>query len=198
MNAFIALEKYIVKEEKDFGVGVPVTLDEEIAKYESQRKKNVQSYNNWLLINIPGTDFFLDASKPINEQSEDVLNVLMNKQFIFSLFIHEGRKLLGDMEKRLSGNDVKTETDRILDEFSKEKYELLFKFPSGLDLFRFVNSKCIDHDKGKSSALLYNHGIKGVSFNDETGERFLLFNAKKDIHVIDFRNGMLPDSKLVM
>ena len=43
MNAFIALEKYIVKEEKDFGVGVPVTLDEEIAKYESQRKKNVQS-----------------------------------------------------------------------------------------------------------------------------------------------------------
>lgn len=198
MNAFIALEKYIVKEEKDFGVGVPVTLDEEIAKFESQRKKNVQSYNNWLLINIPGTDFFLDASKPINEQSADVLNVLMDKQFIFSLFIHEGRKLLGDMEKRLLGNDVKTETDRILDEFSKEKYELLFKFPSGLDLFRFVNSKCIDHDKGKSSALLYNHGIKGVSFNDETGERFLLFNAKKDIQVIDFRNGMLPDSKLVM
>lgn len=198
MNAFIALEKYIVKEEKDFGIGVPVTLDEEIAKYESQRKKNVQSFNNWLLINIPGTDFFLDASKPINEQSDDVLKVLMDKQFIFSLFIHEGKKLLDDMKNRLSGNDVKSEADKILDDFSKEKYELLFKFPSGLDLFKFVNSKCIDHDKGKSSALLYTYGIKGVSFNDETGERFLLFNAKKDIQVLDFRNGILADSKLVM
>ena len=35
MNAFISLQNYIVKQEKDFGVGVPVTLSEEIAKYNS-------------------------------------------------------------------------------------------------------------------------------------------------------------------
>ena len=44
MEAFIALEKYIVKEERDFGVGVPVTLAEEIAEYESTRRKGVASY----------------------------------------------------------------------------------------------------------------------------------------------------------
>lgn len=198
MNAFIALEKYIVKEEKDFGVGVPVALNEDTAKYESQRKKNVQSYNNWLLVNIPEASSFLDAARPVNEQNENILNVLMDRKFILSLFVHEGRILLGDMGNRLAGVNVKEETDRIFDEFSKEKYEILSKFGSGLDLFKFVNSKCIGHDKGKSSALLYSHGIKGVAYHDENGERFFLFNAKKDISPLEYRSASLLDSKLVM
>lgn len=198
MNAFIALEKYIVKEERDFGIGVSVTLDEGIAKYESQRKKNVQSYNNWLLIDIPKASFFLDASKPVSEQSEDILHVLADRKFILSLFVHEGKILLGDMGGKLSGSNVKEETDRIFDEFSKEKYGILSKFGSGLDLFRFVNSKCIDHDKGKSSALLYSHGIKGIAYRDETGERLFLFNAKKDISPLEYRSASLIDSRLVM
>lgn len=198
MNAFIALEKYIVKEEKDFGVGVPVALNEDTAKYESQRKKNVQSYNNWLLVNIPEASSFLDAARPVNEQNENILNVLMDRKFILSLFVHEGRILLGDMGNRLAGVNVKEETDRIFDEFSKEKYEILSKFGSGLDLFKFVNSKCIDHDKGKSSALLYSHGIKGVAYHDENGERFFLFNAKKDISPLEYRSASLLDSRLVM
>lgn len=198
MKAFIALENYIVKQEKEFGVGVPVALDENIAKYESQRKRNVRAYNNWLMINIPVAGFFLDAAKPVNEQSDDVLNVLMDKKFLLSLFVHEGRILLGDMGLKLSGENVREESGRIFDEFAKEKYDFLFSLPSGFDLFRFVNGKCIGHDKGKSSALLWSHGIKGVNYKDETGERFFLFNAKRDIKVLDYRNGILPDSKLVM
>ncbi|WP_149554545.1 hypothetical protein [Treponema pectinovorum] len=197
MNAFIALEKYIVKQEKEFGIGVPVTLDEDIAMYESQRKKNVQSYNNWLLINIPGNNFFIDAAKSINEQSDDILNVLMDKKFILSLFVHEGRTLLEDMGNRFKGENVKEETDRIFDEFAKEKYDFLFKFSSGLDLFNFVNSKCKNHDKGKSSALLYSHGIKGFTYQDETGDRLFLFNAKKDISPLEYRSASLIDSKLI-
>lgn len=71
MNAYIAMEKYIQEEEKLCGVGVPVSLNENVAMFESSRKKNVESYNNWMLINIPGKSFFLDIEKPVKEQSDD-------------------------------------------------------------------------------------------------------------------------------
>ena len=198
MNAFISLQNYIVKQEKDFGVGVPVTLSEEIAKYESTRKKNVASFNNWMMINIPGKPFFLDISKPVAEQSDDILNILMSKDFLMSLFIHEARKTLNEIGKNLEGKDVREETNRIYDEFVKEKYESLLKIQSGQELFNFVVSKCNNKDKAKSSALLYNFGIKGALFNDNTGERFLMFNAKKDIIPIELRKDSLVDSKLIL
>lgn len=198
MNAFISLQNYIVKQEKDFGVGVPVTLSEEIAKYESTRKKNVASFNNWMMINIPGKPFFLDIAKPVTEQSDDILNILMSKDFLMSLFIHEARKTLNEIGKNLEGKDVREETNRIYDEFVKEKYESLLKIQSGQELFNFVVSKCNNKDKAKSSALLYNFGIKGALFNDNTGERFLMFNAKKDIIPLELRKDSLVDSKLIL
>ncbi len=198
MNAFISLQNYIVKQEKDFGVGVPVTLSEEIAKYESTRKKNVASFNNWMMINIPGKPFFLDIAKPVAEQSDDILNILMSKEFLMSLFIHEARKTLNEIGKNLEGKDVREETNRIYDEFVKEKYESLLKIQSGQELFNFVVSKCNNKDKAKSSALLYNFGIKGALFNDNTGERFLMFNAKKDIIPLELRKDSLVDSKLIL
>lgn len=198
MNAFISLQNYIVKQEKDFGVGVPVTLSEEIAKYESTRKKNVASFNNWMMINIPGKPFFLDIAKPVAEQSDDILNILMSKDFLMSLFIHEARKTLNEIGKNLKGKDVREETNRIYDEFVKEKYESLLKIQSGQELFNFVVSKCNNKDKAKSSALLYNFGIKGALFNDNTGERFLMFNAKKDIIPLELRKDSLVDSKLIL
>ena len=198
MNAFISLQNYIVKQEKDFGVGVPVTLSEEIAKYESTKKKNVASFNNWMMINIPGKPFFLDIAKPVAEQSDDILNILMSKEFLMSLFIHEARKTLNEIGKNLEGKDVREETNRIYDEFVKEKYESLLKIQSGQELFNFVVSKCNNKDKAKSSALLYNFGIKGALFNDNTGERFLMFNAKKDIIPLELRKDSLVDSKLIL
>lgn len=198
MNAFISLQNYIVKQEKDFGVGVPVTLSEEIAKYESTRKKNVASFNNWMMINIPGKPFFLDIAKPVAEQSDDILNILMSKEFLMSLFIHEARKTLNEIGKNLEGKDVREETNRIYDEFVKEKYESLLKIQSGQELFNFVVSKCNNKDKAKSSALLYNFGIKGALFNDNTGERFFMFNAKKDIIPLELRKDSLVDSKLIL
>lgn len=198
MNAFISLQNYIVKQEKDFGVGVPVTLSEEIAKYESTRKKNVASFNNWMMINIPEKSLFLNVAKPVFHQSDDILNILMHKDFLMSLFIHEARKTLNEIGKNLEGKDVREETNRIYDEFVKEKYETLLKIQSGQELFDFIVSKCNKNDKAKSSALLYNFGIKGALYNDNTGERFLLFNAKKDIVPLELRKESLSDSRLVM
>lgn len=197
MEAFIALEKYIVKEEKVCGIGVPITLDEQIAMYESTRRKNVQSYNNWLLINVPGKSFYLDVKKPIREQTDDVLNCLMNRDFLMGLFIHEAKKLYNNMDNLMTGKNP-GEEKHLFEEFTKEKYELLLKLQSGQDLFNFINSKCITHDKGKSSSLLYTSGIKGCIYNDETGERFLMFNAKKDIIPVEYRNAAIKDSNQIM
>lgn len=196
MNAFIAMEKYIVKEEKLCGVGVPVSLDENVAMFESSRKKNVESYNNWMLINVPGRDFFLDVEKPVAEQSDDILNVLMNKKFLMSLFVYEARLLFNSMEPKLAGKNVKEESERLFSEMAKEKYELLLKIPTGLDFFNFVNGKCITHDKAKSSSLLWSFGIKGCRYSDDSGERFLMFNAKRDIEPLEYRSRQLEGSAL--
>lgn len=196
MNAYIAMEKYIQEEEKLCGVGVPVSLNENVAMYESSRKKNVESYNNWMLINIPGKDFFLDIEKPVKEQSDDILNVLMGRDFLNALFIHEARSLLNSMGGQLEGKNVKEESARLFNELAKEKYDLLLKIPSGLEFFNFINGKCITHDKAKSSALLWDFGIKGCKYTDDSGERFLIFNAKKDIEPLEYRSKILEGSAL--
>lgn len=193
MQAYIALEKYLKNEEKDFGVGVPVSINEEIAKYESTRIKGLDSYNNWISINIPDTAFFLDIEKSIKEQSNEVLNNLLKREFILALFYHEGKKLISDFENRFvteSPTENKKEIiNKYFDEFISEKNEFLLKFPSGKQLFNYVNSKCITHDKAKSSSLLYTYGIKGISYKDDIGDRLLMFNAQKDIEPLQFRNG---------
>jgi len=199
MEAYIALQKYIVKEEKDFGIGVPVTQREEIAQFESSRIKNVQSYNNWMMINVPDSSFFLDTARPVREQSDDVLNVLMDKDFIMSLFIHEARMLFDDLDSLLvNSSDTKSDTDKIFQDFAHKKYDMILSISSGQELFNFINSKCITHDKGKSSSLLYKHGIKGCKYFDDTGERFLLFNARKDIVPVEYRSAMLENSKVIL
>ena len=198
MNAFIALENYIVKEEKDFGVGVPVTLNEQVAMYESQRKKNVQSYNNWLSINIPDSSLFLKPGEAIDRQSEDVQKILNSKDFIMALFIHEARIVFTQMDSLLSGNNNKEESDKIFEDFTNQKRKIIYSFDSGQSFFNFINSKCLTHDKAKSSALLYHFGIKGCRYLDKTGEKYLIFNAKKDIVPLEYRNERLLDSKLVV
>ena len=197
MNAFIAMQNYIVKEEKDFGLGVSVTLDENIAKYESCRKKNVMSLNNWMLIDIPSSETFLDLNLPLIEQKA-VLPVLQKKEFITNIFYHEAKKLLDEMGNMLHGRNVKEESNKLFEEFTKEKFEFLMKFQNGQKLFDFVKSKCITKDKAKTSALLYNSGISGFIFNNETGKRFFLYNAKKDIKPLEYRNMQLEKSKLVL
>lgn len=198
MNAFIALEKYIKKEELSYGVGVPVTLNESVAQYDSTRKKGVLAYNNWMMISIPDSSFFLDMYKPVKEQTDEILSSLMKREFIMSLFIYEAKKIFKNMNNLPPEKNTKEEYNRLIDELVKEKDDFLLRFNSGLELFNFVNSKCVTHDRGKSSSLLYDSGIKGSVFKDDTGERLLIFNAQKDITPVDYRSGILQDSRLIL
>ncbi len=202
MNAFIAMENYIKKEEKDFGVGVPITLDEDVAKFESTRRKNVQTYNQWLSISIPGEDFFINVSKPVKEQSDDILQSLMKREFLTTLFVTETKRLANNMDnlvKTITSNEEKlSKSNEIFSDFLQEKYETLLNLQSGQELFDFVNKKCRTHNGAISSALLYSSGIKGFIYHDVTGERFLLYNAKNDIRLNMANSEVLNDSKLIL
>lgn len=194
MRAYIAYDKYIEKEFKSSGVGVPVSLDENVAIAESSRRRNVDSRNEWLLIDIPEREYFFDVDLPMSGQSGAVMSCLSDRKFLNTLFISEGKRLFREMDSRLSGEegDLLSASNRILDEFCEERREELVRLPSGLDFFTFVNSRCRDRHSGKSSALIYSSGIKGSIYRDHMGERFFLYNAAGDIEVIRSISGR-PD-----
>ncbi len=202
MKAFIAMENYIKKESKVFGVGVPITLDEDVAKYESTRRKNVQTYNQWLSINVPAGNFFIDVEKPVNEQSSDVLCSIMKREFLTTLFVTETKKLAREMDslvKDVISNEEKlAKSNEIFTSFLQEKYERLLKLQSGQELFNYINEKCRTHNGAISSSLLYDSGIKGCIYHDETGERFLLYNAKNDIKLNESLSETVEDSRLIL
>ncbi len=199
MNAYIAREKYIVKERKPGGIGVSVTQDEDVAMYESTRRMNVESYNTWLFITVPDTSFFLDVSRPIKEQSAEVIGCLHKKEFLTTLFTSECRKLykgMDDIVQNETSNEAKLErSNKVFADFLSEKYDFLLNIPTGEELFGFIQARCRNHDPAKSSALLYSSGIKGTLFTDDTGERILLYNAAKDIIVVDEKAMQLSDAR---
>lgn len=194
MKAFIALDKYIFREELLCGVGVPVSEDEEIAKYESCRKKNVKSFNQWLEIEIPEKDTYLQIDASIKEQSPYILKSLENFNFLQTLFFSECNNLVSSFKNNASEEEKK----ELYTAFLKEKYENIYSLDSALDLFTFINNRCKNNDKVKSSALLYYAGIKGFLYNDEKGERILMYNAYDDIEVELIKKTVLENSIVVL
>lgn len=199
MDAFIAFDKYIVKEERSSGVGVLVAYDENTAKSESIRRRNVQSFNKWMLIDIPSEDSFIDVERPILEQPSFVLDCLKKRDFLLTLFINESRKLYSDMDILVaSSEDKKLKSEQIFNEFAEDKFLTLSNFDSGQRLIDFVNKRCRTHDLSKTSALLYSSGIKGTLFKDTSGQRVLIYNAYKDIVPVDIRQARLDLSKTIL
>lgn len=195
MTAYIPLERYIVKEETPCGVGVRVSLDEESAARESSRRKNVASVNRWLCVGVPERESLLAMDAPLSEQSPKVSLALGDRNFLMTLFVREERKVYEGMDSLVSGPDPKAEAERVWAEFRAEKLAFLKKMGSGRDVLEFVNGRCRTHDMAISSALLYSAGIKGAVWNDGE-ERILLFNAAKDIKIIEPRQGRVEGSRL--
>lgn len=192
MKAFIAMNKYIVNEINKGGAGVPVAFDEEIAKTETCKQENIQSYNEWLEINIPEAMFFLETTKSMKNQNANILECLRNEQFLTTLFVTDARRLYNNMEKMFKPNiDKNIQIKKILSDFCDEKYKRLLALPTGFDLIHFINDRCKTHDMKKSSALLYNAGIKGALYCDKLGQRILIYDASKDILPVAVRSERL-------
>lgn len=195
MEGFIALEKFMQKDILPFGAGVSVSQDEDIARFESSRLQFVKSFNNWFFVNFPDRSFYLDIEKPVDQQSPEVISYLSDRDFIMKAFIYEARNLFDTLDEKTQetleeGNRVET-VHNIFDDFVKEKTELLMGFNTGEALFRFINSKCRGRNTAKSSSLLCDAGIKGCIYHDDTGERFLVFDARNDLTVLEQRSARL-------
>ena len=92
MQVYLPMENYIKKLEFDYGVGVLSSVSEEKAKAQTSRKKNVASYNQWLLSDIPEQENFLNIYEPVNKQSQIIIDGLKNQNFILTLFISDTKK----------------------------------------------------------------------------------------------------------
>lgn len=193
MDAFIALNKYIVKETVKAGVGVPVSIDENIAKSETCRRKGVASKNRWMLINIPERDSYLDMMLPMDKQSKPIIEALMDNKFLCTLFVDEAHKFLDSITPNIKGGGLDVKCKALL----KEKYDFLMSMKSGQELIDFMDKRCISGDRAKVSALLWTTGIHGATYQDDKGERFLIFNAQDDIYPISMREGIVPDTLLI-
>ncbi len=198
MNAYISLESYCNREETNYGIGVSVSLDEEVLKKELVRKKNVLSNNNWLKVEIPDEKYFLDTNKLIKDQNETVLEGIKNEAFLSTVFIYETKKLCRKAEKESEEPLTKDDYEGILDGVIKERYESFVQNITGLDYFTYLIGKSDYHDKRFAAAILYKYGIKGCKYSDAMGDHILIFNPKDDIQILDFKSECLIDSKISM
>ena len=153
MDAYIALENFIVKRETKYGTGVPVSREEKVAIMDSSRLKEASSKNAWLLIDIPEINNYLDIDTPIREQSTEVIKSLLSTDFIMTLFIYEGRKLYNEMDSLLADiEDKKEASKKYIEEFSQSQKDKILGLISGKDLITYIESKCTNHDIDKVSA----------------------------------------------
>ena len=197
MDAYIALENFIVKRETKYGTGVPVSREEKVAIMDSSRLKEASSKNAWLLIDIPEINNYLDIDTPIREQSTEVIKSLLSTDFIMTLFIYEGRKLYNEMDSLLADiEDKKEASKKYIEEFSQSQKDKILGLISGKDLITFIESKCTNHDLDKVSALLYSSGIKGLVYEEDYSERILLFNAYKDIEMKQIRTEPVSNTRM--
>lgn len=190
MQVYLPMENYIKKLEFDYGVGVLSSVSEEKAKAQTSRKKNVASYNQWLLTDIPEQENFLNIYEPVNKQSQIIIDGLKNQNFILTLFISDTKKILAI-------NDTRENYDIQINEMIEEKFNLLQSM-TGLELVQFVNKRCRNHDMAKSSALLYQANIKGTFIPNGEESDFLIFNPHKDFINVTPKSAVLSASKLIL
>lgn len=190
MKAYLPLENYIKKQELDYGVGLLITTSEEKAKSMTSRKKNVCSYNQWLEADIPEQHVLLNVNQPLYMHSQNILDGLKQEDFILTLFITEARKFFMQ-------NPEKEDFEKKIKELKEDKLQILTRM-TGLELVQFVNSRCKNHDMGKTSALLYQANIKGAFIPNGHDTDILIFNPHKDLINVNPKSEMLSTAKVII
>ena len=82
-------------------------------------------------------------------------------------------------------------------ELKEEKLQILTRM-TGLELVQFVNSRCKNHDMGKTSALLYQANIKGAFIPNGHDTDILIFNPHKDLINVNPKSEMLSETKIIL
>lgn len=199
MDVYLPQANYIKKEETEYGVGILMSINEERAKIMTARKKNVSSHNQWLSAVVPDESFFLRMDVPVCQQTKSIVDGLHQDTFLFTLYITEARNTYdkaNDDVVGMSNDEARGFIKKRMNELADEKFNMIIQL-TGLELVQLVNSRCRDHDMAKSSALLYDAGIKGVIVPQTDNQDFIIFNPHVDMHNVFPRNAILSNSKLV-
>ena len=199
-KAFIAANKYIVKEISREGAGVLVSYDEEIEKSETKRVNNLYTKNVWFDIEIPERGYFLVMDKPLEMQSGIIRENLLSPNAISFLFYGESQEMNRRVEEYISDlpQDKKLETyNTEMADFYERKRKILLDLDSGLSLMNLITEHTKAKDIELSSAFLNKFGILGSLYKDEKGERVIIFDAKKNITLEKRHCEKLEESVLV-
>lgn len=166
--------------------GTAITYDVNVAISESL-KRNSSLANAYLDILIPDKDFYLDLTKPISEQSEILQNGIFNQENLSILFKNDVEKLKEKIDELLidipESENFLAIVNSELHEFFEAKRNFLCKFENCEELINFINKLNRTHSPEQTTAFLYRCGVKGVLYEDSTGDRVLLFNPQVDIEV---------------
>lgn len=200
-KAFIASNKYIVRETNNAGTGVIVSYDESIEKQESKRPEGVQSNNFWFDILIPSDEYLIDLYKPIEEQSLIVRSAFQNNNNLQTLFYGEARA----MDKRLSDylKDIPEEEryevhQKEFSYFFEKKYNVLKDLKDGKALIEFITSCTKSKNVLIAVSYLSNQcGIYGCKYKDNLGERVMIYDAQSNIEVSELHRQELQNAKLL-
>ena len=199
MEVYLPQANYIKREETEYGVGLLMSTSEERAKVMTARKKNLASYNQWLRAEVPDESLFMRMDISITEQSQSIIDGLHEETFLFTLYLHDAQNAYNKVSEEvlgLSNEDAKRIVKARMSELATIKFEKISCL-TGLELIQLVNSRCRGHDMAKSSALLYDAGIRGTVIPGTDGQDFLIFNPHADMCNVVPRNAILPNGKLV-
>lgn len=185
-RAFIAANKYIVKEINREGAGVLVSYDEEIEKSETKRLASIFSKNIWFDIEIPSREYLLNMELPLSEQSETVRSSLLSNEALSMLFYGEAQ----DMNRRtnLYCEDQPQEErlviyKREMEEFYRRKRQILLDADSGLSIISLITNRTCTKDIEIASAFLNKYGVLGSLYKDDKGERVIIYDPHSNIEL---------------
>ncbi len=199
-KAFIAANKYIVKEINNEGAGILVSYDEEIEKSETKRSVSIYSKNIWFDILIPHKDYLLVMDKPLSEQSVTVRDSIMSNAAIAYLFRTEAQKMDANVKNYIADIEPDKQLSVYNDEmkiFYDRKKALLSDLDSGLSLMNLIIEHTVQKDIEKACAYLNMFGILGSLYSDEKGERVIVYDPHKYLKLENRHIERLESSEFV-
>lgn len=201
-KAFIASNKYIVRETNSAGTGVIVSYDEDIEKKESARPSGIKSDNFWFDILIPSEEYLLDLAKPLEEQSIIVRAAFHNTAAnLQTLFYGEALAMGKRLESYLNTvpEDEKYEVyQKEMNYFYEKKYNFLKDLKDGKELIEFITSCTKTKDVLIAVSFLSNQcGIYGSKYKDNLGERVMIYDAQSNIAVSELHRQELINAKII-
>lgn len=173
--------------------GVPVSYDYNIAIKETKRR-NSDSNFQWLQINIPKDNEFLNLEKPLTEQPEYVQEKILEQNALGLLFPDEVEEKLRQAYKLAESEEQDSRLATVnlnMQTYYDIKRKSVMKLGRGIDYVCYLNHENRTHNPDQTSAYLYKIGIKGVKYTDSFGNRLLMFNAHDDIIVSQILNSRL-------